>query len=259
MHIEYKLIPLFEVNFIFKEVKGIFTFMKGFFFFLILYTSLFSHQTFAQKGRSTYSYKYKPVKMSKKKARVACPIFKKDKYSYHSLGLKFGDPVTITYKYYRPNNFAIAIDVGSITSGLYTKHHRENFEKRAPDSVSANPSARYFRHKVLSEYAVEVKLLYQMNAEKLFPNLKSYIGAGWQLRKTDIEYLYSYQTLVKKDKSAEFESNEITHGVVITTGLEYIYSTLPFGAFIEVSLFTDFSTNPGWTRFQGGIGVRYLF
>lgn len=197
--------------------------------------------------------------MSRQKALVVCPIFENSEYPYHGIGIKVGDPVTITYKYYQNEKFAIVIDAGSAASGLYTKHHTANFDQNLPDSLSSISSIKYIRHKVTTEYVIEAKLLYQTKVDKIFPGLQSYIGAGWQFRKTDIKYAYIYEIFIRSTETGEFVSNKTTHGPVVTLGLEYAYFKLPVSAFIETTLFTDISANPGWNRFQGGVGIRYVF
>lgn len=213
----------------------------------------------AQRKNIAYSNKHRPIRMSKQKAHVICPIFENSKYPYHGIGIKVGDPVALTYKYYQSERFAIAIDAGSAASGLYSKYHRGRFNANLPDSLSNIPTIRYVRHKVNSEYVLEGKLLYQTKAEKIFPGLQSYIGIGWQFRSVNIEYVYFYELQFRERETGEFDSNRITQGPTVSAGLEYAYFKLPVSAFIEMSFFTDISADPGWTRFQGGVGIRYVF
>jgi len=42
-------------------------------------------------------------------------------------------------------------------------------------------------------------------------------------------------------------------------GFEYSYFSLPISAFIEIEWFTDVLLDPGYQRFQGGVGLRYVF
>ncbi len=232
--------------------------MRSIFYFLILFPLILSGHLHAQK--STYSYKYKSVRMSRQKAQVVCPIFENSEYPYHGIGIKVGDPVTLTYKFYANENFAIAIDAGSAASGLYNKHHRERFGANVPESISAiSDDVRYVRHEIINEYVLEGKLLYQSKADKLFPGLQFYVGGGWQFRKVDITYFYFYELQFRERETGEFDSNKIAQGPVVTTGLEYAYFKLPISAFIEVSMFSDILDDPGWMRFQGGVGIRYVF
>ena len=72
---------------------------------------------------------FKPIKISKGKARVVCPIFEESQYPYQGIGVKLGDPFALTYKFYAHKNFAVAIDAGKAASGLYNSYHTDNFEQ----------------------------------------------------------------------------------------------------------------------------------
>jgi hypothetical protein len=48
-------------------------------------------------------------------------------------------------------------------------------------------------------------------------------------------------------------------GPQIVGGIEYAYFQLPLSAFMEVEFFTDVQADPGWQRFEGGVGLRYIF
>lgn len=241
--------------------KCIFIRQMRIFFSLLFFSCLLSSQLNAQRHsrKSMFSYKYKSVRMSKQKAQVVCPIFENSEYPYHGIGVKVGDPVAITYKYYQSHKFAVAIDVGSAASGLYNKYHRERFDSQVPDDLAIFPTIQYVRHKVNSEYTLEGKLLYQSKAEKLFPGLQSYVGVGWQFRQADITYSYFYELEFRERESGKFDSREVTFGPMLSAGLEYAYFKLPVSAFMEISFYSDLSADPGWTRFQGGVGIRYVF
>ena len=48
-------------------------------------------------------------------------------------------------------------------------------------------------------------------------------------------------------------------GPHLVAGIEYAYFQLPISAFLEVEYFTDILADPGWKRFEGGVGLRYIF
>ena len=88
------------------------------------------------------------------------------------------------------------------------------------------------------------------------------MGLGWQLRSTAIEYDYLYEDgLIVNIESRfdKFTRTRFTQGPVAVTGFEYSYFTLPISAFIEIEWFTDTLLDPGYQRFQGGVGLRYVF
>jgi len=233
--------------------------MKTFFYLALLSCIMIGQSSLAQKRKSMYSYKYKSVRMSKQKAQVVCPIFENSKYPYHGIGIKVGDPVAVTYKYYQSDKFAIAIDGGSAASGLYSKHHRERFENSLEEETSDLSETRYVKHEIINEYVVEAKLLYQTKADKIFPGLQSYAGVGWQFRQPNIRYAYFFEPRPRQREIGEFESAKLVHGPTFSVGLEYAYFKIPVSAFVETSLFVDIADDQGWTKIQGGVGVRYVF
>ena len=201
--------------------------------------------------------------MNRSKAKVICPIFEESEYPYQGFGIKVGDPLAFTYKLYATPKFGLVVDFGSAASGLYSKRHRDNFANQdfQTDTTEAGDISgfRYRSHDVINEYTVEVKVLYHSKADKLFPGLQSYIGLGFQFRKLAIQYEYVYEYgfgLLERDS---FDSEKNSFGPVVAAGLEYSYFKLPVSAFIEIVLFNDTLDKDGWTRFQGGIGLRYVF
>jgi hypothetical protein len=61
------------------------------------------------------------------------------------------------------------------------------------------------------------------------------------------------------DETGNFVVNRTYSGPVASLGLEYSYAKLPMAAFVEVQTFRDIRQDPGWTRLQGGVGLRYVF
>ncbi|MBL6446172.1 hypothetical protein JMN32_07625 [Fulvivirga sp. 29W222] len=230
------------------------------FFLFCIFIAGHSHAQKRNKSKSFYKGRYKSVKVSKAKAKVVCPIFEHSKYPYQGIGVKLGDPFAVTYKFYATKNFAVAIDFGSAASGLYNKYHRDNFiNYSATDSVLGSESISYLGHKVKSEWVSEGKLLYHHDASKLLSGLQWYIGAGWQLRQLNIEYEYFLEINSNENELGKFDVNRFTMGPTGALGLEYAYFELPVSAFLEIEMFSDMVEDPGWIRFQGGVGIRYVF
>ncbi|MEM6360276.1 MAG: hypothetical protein AAF731_09305 [Bacteroidota bacterium] len=210
--------------------------------------------------RHVVKKRFKPIKISKGKARVVCPIFEESQYPYQGIGVKLGDPFALTYKFYAHKNFAIAIDAGKAASGLYNQYHTDNFENGIrPDTLGVAQSISYLSHVVNSEWVVEGKLLYQHDATKLLKGLQWYIGAGLQWRRLDIEYEYLLDVSFNTSETGRFDVDYTTMGPTAVFGFEYAYFQLPLSAFMEVEMYTDVVEDPGWMRFQGGIGLRVVF
>lgn len=208
----------------------------------------FSTFGFAQK-KSQRSATYRVPVVSENKARIVCPIFNVNQYPYQGIGLKFGDPTAITYKLYPSRHWAFAVDVGKSSAGLYNDYFKH---------VGQNDTLTYISHKVTGDLFLETKLLYQWDAEKISKGLQVYTGLGWQWRNTNLNYNFSKKT----SSGTKYETlpiSKFTYGPVVIVGFEYAYFTWPISAFIEVELFTDNMADPGYHRFQGGVGLRYVF
>jgi hypothetical protein len=222
-------------------------------------------ECYSQEARHTKLKKspknrsYRAPSISKAKSRVICPIFEQSEYPYQGLGIKLGDPVAVSYKYYPNKNFAFAADVGKVASGLYSKYYRKNFAEYLPDTLSGEESIKYLSHRALQDWYVEAKFLYQWDAEKISPGLQLYAGLGWQWRSTKLEYDYIYEDGLFENELGKFKRSRFTYGPSAIVGFEYSYFSLPLSAFIEIEWFTDALLDPGYNRFQGGVGLRYVF
>jgi hypothetical protein len=106
---------------------------------------------------------------------------------------------------------------------------------------------------------VEAKFLYQWSVEKISPGLQVYAGLGWQWRYTTLAYDYIYEDGAFENELGKFTETRFTYGPVGVLGFEYSYFSLPLSAFIEIEGFMDALLDPGYKRFQGGVGMRYIF
>lgn len=206
-------------------------------------------------GRSTYTKSANnrpPIRMSRSKARVVCPIFEDTGFPYHGIGIKVGDPFALTYKFYANKHFAVAADFGRSASGLYSKYYSELFHEFQP------ASADYYSHKVKADWVGEVKFLYQVAIEDVSPGLQLYAGLGWEVRSLKIQYDY----FAEEDglpKNFQTVNDRLTQGAQGVFGIEYSYFKLPISAFMELEYYYDVVKDPGWTKIQGGVGLRYVF
>jgi hypothetical protein len=230
-----------------------------FFFFIILATGA----ALAQTKKSVVSSRFHVPNVSKGKALVMCPIFHASKYPYQGIGLKFGDPFALTYKFYPNKNWSFAADLGKAASGLYSKYYRSIFSEYTPDTLSEGASLNYLTHKANSDWLLEAKFLYQWDAGKISKGLQLYAGLGWQWRATSLTYDYNYDAELNNGESVskfgKFTERRFTYGPVVIVGFEYSYFSLPISAFIEMEGYTDVLIDPGYKRFQGGMGLRYVF
>lgn len=234
-------------------------------FFCVIATSTVLAQRTKRGGKSLYTRERfnNAARVRGAKAQVVCPVFDHDKYPYHGIGFKLGDPFAITYKFYATKKFAVAVDVGRPASSLYSRYFREKFDYYVErDTFSTSESSiTPITHKIKSDILVEVKFLYHINIEKISPGLQCYVGAGWEWKRTQLQYDYTYSRggLNELDEFGRFERNRFTMGPQVVAGIEYAYFSLPISAFMELEYFSDIQADPGWTRFEGGAGLRYVF
>jgi hypothetical protein len=196
------------------------------------------------------------------KAKTLCPVFENSRYPYQGIGIKLGDPFAITYKYYFNDKFAVAADIGKASSGLYNRYFREKFDEYVvTDTFSTSDAAiEYYTHKVIADLIGEVKLLYSFDASKIATGLQVYIGAGWEWKNTKLEYDYTYrESASDPDKFGRFQRTRFTMGPQAVIGIEYAYFKIPISAFMELEYFSDVLADPGWSRVEGGVGLRYIF
>jgi len=196
------------------------------------------------------------------KAQTLCPIFETSRYPYQGIGIKLGDPFAITYKYYANDKFAIAADIGKASSGLYNRYFREKFDQYVVTDTFSTSDANieYYTHKVLADLIGEIKLLYSFDASKVAPGLQVYLGAGWEVKNTKLQYDYTYQeSAAAEAKFGRFERTRFTMGPQAVAGIEYAYFKIPISAFMELEYFYDVLADPGWSRIEGGVGLRYIF
>lgn len=226
----------------------------------LISSSLFvSHISLAQMR---IAGKQRNVPKAKTKAGIICPIFDERRYPYQGIGIKLGDPMALTYKFYATPNLALAVDAGRSTSSLYNRYHRTAFAGYIPDSLSSNENMQYLSHKVTGDLFMEGKFMYQWSAEKLSKGLHGYVGAGWQWRRTNLRYDYLFETISTggtTGKTDSFTRSRVTNGWVGLIGFEYAYFSIPISAFIEIEWFSDQQLDKGYNRFQGGVGLRYVF
>jgi len=227
---------------------------------IILYLTAFGT---VEAQRSLYNGKklpvqrgsYNAIKIPRSKRGIVCPIFDESGYPYTGIGVKLGDPFALTVKFYFNKNLALVADFGKSASALYSQYYTNLFDTYVPDP---GDTLEYFSHTIKSDWVGELKFLYHIDAQKLSPGLRFYTGIGWEARDLVINYQYNTVEPAAPDM-LEIQRKRTTQGVEAIIGIEYANFSLPISTFIELEYYYDLVKDPGWTKLQGGVGLRYVF
>lgn len=198
---------------------------------------------------------YNDPSLSRAKTGSPLPIFDEAGYPYQGIGIKAGDPIAITFKFYMSERIALVADFGRSTSSLYKSYYTDLFDTYFPDP---SDTLSYDSHKLKTDWAGELKFVYHFDATKFSKGLRFYTGLGWQIRDTKLEYQYSTKDPAVPQTILSPRRHQ-TQGIVAVLGTEYSNFTIPIALFVEASVFRDLDKDPGWTRAQGGVGIRYIF
>jgi hypothetical protein len=197
---------------------------------------------------------YNAIRIPKSKSFI-CPVFDESSYPYTGIGVKVGDPFALTFKFYISKNFAVVADFGKSASALYSQYYTDIFDNYFPDP---DDTLTYFSHKVVQDWVGEFKLIYQIDASALSPGLWFYTGVGVEARDLKIDYQYSTNApLPPQTRTVQRKRN--TQGVEAVIGVEYANFKFPISTFLELEYYYDLAKDPGWTKLQGGVGLRYIF
>jgi hypothetical protein len=197
---------------------------------------------------------YNAIRIPKSKSFV-CPVFDESSYPYTGIGVKVGDPFALTFKFYISKNFAVVADFGKSASALYSQYYTDIFDNYFPDP---DDTLTYFSHKVVQDWVGEFKLIYQIDASALSPGLWFYTGAGVEGRDLKIDYQYSTNAPLPPE-TRTVQRKRTTQGVEAVIGVEYANFKFPISTFLELEYYYDLAKDPGWTKLQGGVGLRYIF
>lgn len=213
-----------------------------------------------RKAHTPERYDKSITRKTKGKSKIVCPVFGTGKYPFQGLGFKLGDPFALTYKFYFSERFAVVADFGKTSGGLYNRYYRERFIDYVNADTLQEGTINYLTHRIKSDWVGELKLLWHFDVRKISPGLKVYFGVGPEIKTTHLEYQYLYENNVNGGvEGGKFSRRRVTFGPQVSIGIEYAYFQIPISAFMELEFYNDISIDPGWRRFEGGVGLRYIF
>ncbi|HLW20549.1 MAG TPA: hypothetical protein VKX33_09505 [Cyclobacteriaceae bacterium] len=175
----------------------------------------------------------------------------------HHLGIRIGEPLSITYKTYIDEQFSLEamIGRGGANSGQY---YRRTFDNNRP-----TPGAIYSSHSAAGGLSLNLRGAYNEDVSSEFNvsegALFAYGGAGLQFRSVGVDYFYIGEYPTTAMVPLHEKRTNVDFGAEGFIGSEYFFEDLPMSVFAEVGLFLEIIDRPGHIRLQGGIGARYLF
>ncbi len=226
----------------------------------VFWIAVAANNTYAQrstfKGKKLPSQRsYNNPSLSRAKTGSSLPLFDEAGYPYQAIGIKIGDPVSLSFKFYFSERIALVADFGRTMSPLYKTPYADLFNDYVPDP---SDTLSYDSHKADSDWAGELKFVYHINAARLSKGLRFYTGLGWQIRDTKLKFQYSTKEPAEPMTLTAMRRHQ-TQGFVTVLGGEFANFTIPVCLFFEGTVFYDLDRSPGWIRIQGGVRLRYVF
>ncbi|MEX2564375.1 MAG: hypothetical protein WD431_00360 [Cyclobacteriaceae bacterium] len=173
------------------------------------------------------------------------------------IGLRIGEPLSITYKTYIKKDISAEAMIGRGGPNSI-QYYRRAFENNRPLS-----SAIYNSQSASNALSLNLRLAYHQNYNSEFNIseglLLGYGGVGLQMRSVEVTYYYHTPTGSETLPVSTETRNNIDFGPEAFIGTEYLFQDLPISAFAEFGFFLELMDRLGHLKIQGGIGVRYLF
>lgn len=175
-----------------------------------------------------------------------------DKRTFLGIGVKAGDPISLTMKGYFLKRFGLEATAGYAMSGNFSPYVLSTLAKE-PNFVGFT----YQNHEVEVAYAAQARLLMHFPIKGNLPGLDWFILAGYHYRHLDINYHYIFKPTPTSREAARTDYTIIDQGPELGIGFEYVLSGKPFAMFAEISAMRkDNGLNQKITPL-GGIGIRF--
>lgn len=167
------------------------------------------------------------------------------------IGVRVGDPLSLTYKMYSRGSSALEFTVGSTSRNRHASYYRDKF-----DRIGDFDNFRYSSHNVKYTLVLQGRYLqhysFPANVEG---RLDWYWGAGAQIRFSSLDYsFFDESDILRTDKRSNFDLGP--EGIL---GVEYELQDFPIVGFAEVSLMAEIVDQPLRVRIFGAVGIRYAF
>lgn len=174
------------------------------------------------------------------------------------IGVRLGDPFSISYKDFVKDylSYEIMVGSGSINAESY---FIESFARRPP-----SPSAIATSVAATKGISLGFRMATHTDITDYFEleegTLLGYFGLGAQLRTTQVSYVYgAFANTMNPPTALKTETRTNgDFGPEFFVGADYYFDSAPFAVFAETGLFLEL-IDRRHLKGQGGIGIRYLF
>jgi hypothetical protein len=169
-----------------------------------------------------------------------------------SIGLRIGDPTTITYKKYFNRNKAIEFGIGSAGPAWHHTYYRNSFE-----SHDAFNNYKYRSHSVQSSLYLQGRYLLHNNiyVQGLEGKWDWYWGMGGVLKMASVKYKFDNDVAPYNETNVYHDVDFGPEGIL---GMEYTFKDVPITVFAELSAMIEIIDRVTFQPFSGA-GARYRF
>ncbi|HMP98333.1 MAG TPA: hypothetical protein PKC24_01040 [Cyclobacteriaceae bacterium] len=170
----------------------------------------------------------------------------------NGIGVRLGDPTSITYKMYGKDGTALEFALGSTSAGWWGGYYRNSF-----GLFSRYKDFFYVGHTVNSTVVLQGRFLKHKDlVTGIEGKFDWYYGFGGAMRLANIDYTYRE---TQNGPIVRSNVNNISIGPEAILGLEYLFQDAPVSVFAEASLMMEIIARPLTPWSFGAIGVRYNF
>ncbi|HZX74300.1 MAG TPA: hypothetical protein VFE57_07765, partial [Cyclobacteriaceae bacterium] len=161
----------------------------------------------------------------------------------HGIGLRFGDPMGITYKNYLSKTRSVEFILGSASKNWHWDYYQGSFEH-----YSQFDNYQYRSHEVQSTLYLQARYLlnYDIQISGMVGKLDWYWGLGALLKSANVRY--HYQDFSGTGPVLTDTKYDIDFGPEGIIGLEYKFEDVPLSIFGETSLMLELLDRPGAIR-----------
>lgn len=170
-------------------------------------------------------------------------------------GIRFGEPISATYKDFFSDYFSWEVLVGRGRPAS-DRYYKNLFDSNLPTEL-----ASYVNHEADPGVVLQARIAYHedISTALSIPGgyLLAYGGIGAQLRGNRVRYSY-FDESRPEDFQVEMKT-DLVFGPELFGGGEFYFNEIPIAISLEMGALIQLINQPGHLRYQGGLGVRYLF